>query len=96
MSVPQPLEYEEYTLSRPSDGRLLSIVPADQPDGLVERLGQMRENGADMADLRIKKNKMRKCIIIDQRSRRSLYYPRESETFTVDEFLQQQNERRAS
>ena len=56
----------------------------------------MRQNDTDMADLRIEKSKMRKCIIIDQRSRRSLYYPRESETFTVDEFLQQQNERRAS
>lgn len=86
MSETQLPDYEEYTLLRPFDGRLLSIVPTDQANGLVERLQHMRQNGTDMADLRIKKNFMRKCVRLSLHARRSFYYPRESETFTVAEF----------
>ena len=71
-------------------------MPADQAHGLVERLQRMRQNASDMADLRIQKNKLRKRITIDQRTRRSTYFPHESETFTGKEFLQQQNESKAS
>ena len=87
MSETQLPDYEEYTRHRPTDGRLLSIVPADQAHGLVERLQQMRQNGTDVADLRIKKNFMRKCVRLSLHARRNFYYPRESDTFPVEEFL---------